>query len=160
MKKKERVPKVDVWVVAPRDFQSRVPIRRFATLADVEAYKGKHLERMVVTQARGSARDLFRWGLGPAPHSYKAPKRSTRPRRVHPPICPSCGAHWYGPGRPRKDGSRNVVPQPTDWADYDGPDPSSLRPRASQAPASDLEDRPDLAGLYDPRLHDELPDDF
>lgn len=115
-----------------------------------------HGWRFRVTPYGASPRELHQWGLGPDPNSAREPRpRSTRRRKPHPARCPSCGAAWYGPGRPRKDGSRNVAP-PLDPLEYDGPDPSTLQP----SPNPDLADRPGLAGLLDPRLHEELPDDW
>jgi hypothetical protein len=152
-------PRVEVWIVR---FEKKV--YHFLEKEEAHAIAARlGAGRAQVESVMASQRQLWDWRLIdelPPGYAQRTRKISSRARKPHPPVCPSCGAHWYGPGRPRKDGSRNVPP-PIDPAEYDGPNPSSLRPRASlQAPAPDLADRPDLAGLLDPRLHEELPDDW
>ena len=141
--KYERTSKVDVWIVR----RPGETLRRFATQAEAEAYAHSKGWASKITTVRGSARDLFRWGLGPAPEHYrKPPPKPARPRRykVACPQCPHCLA--------KRKGVALEPAAPMSWAEYDGPDPSSLRPRSAP---SDLEERPDLRGLFDPRLHED-----
>ena len=152
----ERTAKVPVWIVR-REGEAQ---RRFLSLAEAERYAYLKGRLSKVVQTRGSARDLFRWGLGPAPEHYRkpVPKPPRRRRVVACPQCPHCLAKRKG---------EPVVP--FDPAEYDGPDPSTLMPRAAApvAPFDPADYAPDprdaewdLSGLSDPRLTEPLPDDY
>lgn len=133
-----------------------VHTRRFLSREEAWAFVGSRDARLFEVPA--TPRQLYRWGLVAAiPTPPLAPPKRKR-NRSHPPRCPNCHAYWYGPGRPRKGQTRGISePIPIDPLDYDGPDPSTLAPAPRP---SDLTDRPDLAGLFDPRLYDELPEDY
>jgi len=135
------------------------PLRRFLDIEEARKSLASTGGWGRLTQVLGSPRDLYRWGLGPLPEGYAPRKTGARKYRSHPPVCPNCHARWFGPGRPRKDGSRNVVP--VDPAEYDGPDPSTLVPRSFAAAIAE-EGREGLAGLADPRLRelDDMPPDW
>lgn len=130
-----RMPRTTVheirWGVRPY-------VRRFLEQGEAHAFAAQLGVKTEGRTTLATASQLHRWGLGPPPSRLPRPRRAAR---SHPPICPACGAHWYGPGRPRRgqDGRRlapvskaRLAPSPDPWAD-----------------------RPDLAGLFDPRLADD-----
>ena len=136
----ERTAKVPVWIVR-REGEAQ---RRFLNQVEAERYADLKGRLSKVVQTRGSARDLFRWGLGPAPEHYRkpVPKPPRRRRVVACPQCPHCLA------------KRKGEPEPT-------PSPYPIEPEGYHPDiARELAERPDLKGLFDPRLQEPLPDDF
>lgn len=133
---RSRLPRVWVYEVRVPGF---VAVRRFLSQEEQRAFCEGKAGRGITCEARtveATATQLWHWGLGEPPARELRPKR---PRRTHPPRCPNCGSYWYGPGRPRKGQPRSL--------------PS---PRLVPAPSLDpFEGRPDLAGLFDPRLADD-----
>ena len=136
----ERTAKVDVWVVT----HVGETLRRFRSEVEAQAYAHLRGRLSKVSKVRGSARDLFRWGLGPAPEHYRkpVPKPVRRRRVVACPHCPHCLA------------KRKGEPEPT-------PSPYPIEPEGYHPDiARELAERPDLGKLFDKRLHEPLPDDY
>lgn len=145
-------PLVPVWIVR----RGHEAARRFLSRDEAEHTAHKLGRSSVVDEVAATARELYRWGLGPLPPGYQPRVTTALKPRKRPARCPHCNRALYGRGRPRRGEVRDQ-PAPLTIEDYDGPNPATLAPAPRP---SDLVNRPDLAGLFDPRLHDELPEDY